>query len=344
MIFYALAPIEGLHLTCDFIVYSAALYGCHPNYNPTPVKLHETYRQPYDLLGKIPFNNYVQLSSRAIMDDSTLLALENISNKTMKDFTVVAFEIEFDNPEYVSTLDSQINEELLQRLLEKGERILDVIRLFLFTPGENKSIGQVGAMGHGISGIWFGNDGENLKFIARKKSRYELAQTPIEVNLADVSRIYNNPVFKELCSAASIDSEHDDLLARIFKSLRAYRLSRDNQDSETRFSRLAVIAEDLAKRRNDERLQGSNLRDRIAQIAQMGWDSKDDTLDVAKDLWGSVRNPLAHSLATFASLNRDPATDILNIERIVVNMIEAVVIAWRNEEFDIDAYDYLLGT
>jgi hypothetical protein len=30
------------------------------------------------------------------------------------------------------------------------------------------------------------------------------------------------------------------------------------------------------------------------------------------------------------------------MEQIVVNMIQAVVIAWRNEQFGIAAYDYLL--
>ena len=28
--YYALATIEGLHLTCDFVVHSAAIFGCPP--------------------------------------------------------------------------------------------------------------------------------------------------------------------------------------------------------------------------------------------------------------------------------------------------------------------------
>lgn len=345
MLYYALTTVEGLHLTCDFVIYSVALYGCPPNYNPTPVRLHEVYRQPYEILGKIPFNNYVRLSSQAaVMDNLTLRTLTNVSNKTIRDFTAVAFEIELDNSELISALDSRLNDELFQRLIDKGEKILDVIRLFLFTPGENKSIGQVGAFGNGISGIWIGNDGDNLKFIARNTSRFQLTQTPIEVSLTDVSRIYNDSVFKELCSAASIDSTHDDLLNRIFDSLRAYRVTRDIQDPATRFLRLAAIAEHLAKRNSDERLKGPKLRDRIAHIAQMGWHSKDDILNVATDLWDNVRNPFTHSVETFTSLGRDSTTDILNAERIVVNMIQAVVMAWRTQEFDTDAYDYLLGT
>src|ERR1035441_4883364 len=34
---YALTTVEGLHLTCDFVVYSAALFGCPPDYSPTRV-------------------------------------------------------------------------------------------------------------------------------------------------------------------------------------------------------------------------------------------------------------------------------------------------------------------
>src|SRR5436853_497117 len=55
---YTLATVEGLHLTCDFVVYSAALYGCPPNYSPTPVGLQETYGQPHEILGSVPFEAY----------------------------------------------------------------------------------------------------------------------------------------------------------------------------------------------------------------------------------------------------------------------------------------------
>ena len=342
MIHYAFATIEGLHLTCDFVVYSAALYGSPPNYNPTPVGLHEVYRQPYETLGRIPFSEYSRFGSISYMDDLTLQALKDVPNRTMKDFTSVLFEIELDKPGYVSTLDSQMNYGLLQKLIEKGERILDAIRLFLFTPGENKSIGRVGAIGNGISGVWLGDDGKNAKFIARKTSQYQLSQAPVEVNLANVQRIYNNQIFKELCSAASLDTEHDFLLNRIFQSLRAYRESRDIQSMEARFRQLATIAEHLAKRNENERIFGKKVYGPIAQIAQKGWHTEDDFLSVVTDLWKNTRDPLSHSVETFASIGRNPMSDILKIERVVVNMIEAVVIAWRNEQFGIDAYDSLL--
>lgn len=341
--YYVLSTVEGLHLTCDFVVYSAALYGCPPNYTPTPVGLHEVYRHPHQLLGSIPFKNYIHFGPTSAMDELTLQAMASVQSRKLQDFTCIAFEIELDKPDYTSTLSPEVNSLLLQQLLEKGERILDVIRLFLFKPGENRSIGRVGAIGNGVCGAWLGNDGEAAKFIARKISRYQLVQSPFEVTLEDVRKIYNDPVFKELHSAACLNHDNDDLLLkRIFQSLRAFRESRELQSLETRFLRLGSLVEHLAKRDENEYLKGKELRNRIARIAEKGWNTKGDVLSVATDLWDNARNPLTHSVETFSSIRRDPALDIPNMEQIVVNMIQAVVIAWRNEQFGIAAYDYLL--
>ena len=339
--YYALATVEGLHLTCDFVIYSAALYGCPPNYTPTPVGLHELYRQPYQLLGSIPFKDYVHFGPLSAVDELTLQVIRGVQNRTLKSYTCVAFEIELDA--YLRPLDTESNSSLLQQLLERGERILDVIRLFLFKPGEHRSIGRVGAIGNGVYGAWVGDDGENANFVARKISQYQLVQSPFEVTLDDVRRIYNDPVFKELNSAASHHYDLDDkLLKRIFQSLRAFRESREIQSSEARFLRLGSLAEHLAKKDEVDHFKGQELRNRIARIASKGWNKKSDILHIVKDLWDNARNPLTHSVETFSSIKRDPTLDIPNIELIVINMIQAVVIAWRNEQFGIAAYDSLL--
>jgi hypothetical protein len=52
------------------------------------------------------------------------------------------------------------------------------------------------------------------------------------------------------------------------------RESRDIQNLEARFLRLASLAEHLAKKDSTEYLKGSKLRTRIAQIAQFGWNEK----------------------------------------------------------------------
>jgi hypothetical protein len=233
---------------------------------------------------------------------------------------------------------------LLRQLLLQGEQIIDVIRLFLFKPGDNTSIGRVGAVGSGVYGAWIGDDGEYAKFIARQISPFQLVQKPMQVTLTDVRKIYNDPVFKELCSAACDTLDNfDPLLRRVFQALRAFRESRDIQDLEARFLRLASLAEHLAKDDSATYLQGDKLRKRIAKIAQSGWYEKSDILDIVKDLWAHVRNRLTHSVETFASIGRDPVPDIQNMERIVVNMIQAVVIAWRNQQFGLDPYKSLLS-
>jgi hypothetical protein len=342
--YYVLATVEGLHLTCDFIVYSAALYGCPPNYTPTPTGLHEVYRQPYNYLGAIPFEAYTLFSPISAMDDSTLEAMSSLQNRSLKDFTCVCFEVDLENQDIASIDSLDNNSNLLQKLLDQGEMILDVIRLFLFKPGNNTSIGRVGAIGNGVSGVWIGNDGEYAKFIARQLSPYQFVQKPMQVTLSEVRKIYNDPVFKELCSAAChTPDQFDPLLKRIFQGLRAFREIREIQNLEARFVRLASLAEHLAKKDSKDERRGHKLRYPIAKIAQSGWDSKSDINDVVNDLWTHTRNQLTHSVETFASIGRDPIQDISNMETIVINMLQAIVIAWCNEEFVIDPYQWLLN-
>jgi hypothetical protein len=342
--YYVLATVEGLHLTCDFVVYSAALYGCSPDYTPTPTGLHEMYRQPYEHLGVIPFKDYVLFSSISAMDDLTLQAIASLQNRSIKDFTCLAFEVNLRDQDITSIGSPDNNSKFLQQLLEQGERIIDVIRLFLFKPGDNTSIGRVGGLGNGVCGIWVGDDGEYAKFLARQVSSYQFVQKPMQVTLANVRKIYNDPVFKELCSAACDTLDNfDPLLKRIFQGLCAFRESRDIQNLEARFLRLASLAEHLAKKDSTEYLKGSKLRTRIAQIAQFGWNEKTDVLSITTQLWDHVRNPLTHSVETFASIGRDPEQDIPNMERIVIDMLQAIVIAWRDEQFGIDPYTALLS-
>jgi hypothetical protein len=84
---YAIASVEGLHLTCDFVVYSAALFGCPPDYSPTPAGLHEAFREPYDVLCAVPFANYDELGDECSIDSITLEALKCVTAQRMKDLT-----------------------------------------------------------------------------------------------------------------------------------------------------------------------------------------------------------------------------------------------------------------
>jgi len=155
-LYYAIAPVSGLHLTCDFVVYSAGIFGSSPNYNPTSVGVHAKYREPYEYLASIPFSEYPNLSKVSAMDDITLEEISQLPNKRLRDFTCIAFEIELDRPNYAIASSTEFNNALLQDLLELGDRIIDVLRLYLFLPGEDKSIGRVGALGKGAFGAWLG--------------------------------------------------------------------------------------------------------------------------------------------------------------------------------------------
>ena len=315
-------------------------------------------------------------AAAAAMDASTRSAIAAVTSRRLNDFTCMAFEVELDGPDYASAASAEANNALMLSPLEQGEQILDVLRLFLFRPGEDRSIGRFGAIDRGVYGVWLGSgDGENMKFLARTLSRYQLVQPLMDVTLDDVRRIYGHQSYKQLNSAACAGSStHDPLLRRIFLSLRALRITRDIPNLEARFRVLAPIAEYLAKRDADERLQGDDLRFRIARLAYSGqnhyglvfdkryanrWESEAAALAVVRDLWKNVRNSLSHSVEevwgtdehllpspaeAIGGPRRDPLRDMSNMERIVINMIHEVLFGWVCEEINGpgSAYEFLL--
>ena len=166
-------------------------------------------------------------------------------------------------------------------------------------------------------------------------------------------------------------------ILRIFEALRAFRESRDIPTWEARFRHLAAIAESLAKTNNEERLKGDELRERIAKIVtngwniysdygssvltppnlpkeqyllirkryeEMGWSTRCEAKGVIKDLWDNVRNCLSHSVNTVGSLKRDPAKDMINMEKIIVTLINGIYAAYEVEElYNKTLYEILLS-
>lgn len=345
---YVLTTVEGLHLTCDFVIHSAALFGCPPDYTPTPVGLHGVYKEPYEALGGFRFDDYDRPTLASLLDEPTLEAIASLHHqeRRLKDFTCVAFEVDSDTFRSPAVAAETETEELvLQTCLERGERILDTIRLFLFKPGQDKSIGRVGGIENGVCGAWIGTGDSDAKFVARRLFDFQFVQPALDVSLSDVRAIYEDAVFRELHSAGCCDPARDDtLLRRIFESLRSFRKSREMPTPETRFLELTKIAEHLAKRDEGEKLRGPLLRDRISRIAAKGRDIKRDFCGATADLWDSVRNPLTHNVTTFRDIGRSPAVEMPKLEEIVIAMVQAVVIAWRNEQFGLNPYASLLET
>jgi hypothetical protein len=338
---YAIATIEGLHLTCDFVVYSAALFGCPPDYSSTRVGLHDWYREPYQTLTSIPLSEYPQFRENSFMDELTMEAMRSATVPRMKDFSCIAWELPEGMVTSVTT-DPVTNSAVLSRVIGAGEQILDIMRLFLFKPGEDVSIGRVGSLGGSITGLWLGaDDGPYCQFIARKTSRFQLVQEPLRRGLKEVRRIYNDDVFRELCSVVCSGDVSDKTLALVLDSLRTFRESRDLQSDEARFLRLASMAEDLAKRhKRQDRLAGRELREAIAEVASS------NTLDgihiprsTVNELWDLARNPLTHTTQTFASISRDARQDIASIEKLAFNMIKGTVLNWRIEDLINDDSD-----
>lgn len=363
--YYVIAPVNGLHLDFDYRMYSAEIYGCPPNYSPQPQSCPE-FRQPYKYLGNFTFNQYEQLSKEWKIDEESLRNLKQLQNQKLRDFTCIAFTINLAQHDYTSTLNGPISPSLFQYVVDRGERFLDVWRLCLFKPGEDLSIGNFGTLGYGVQAFWLGQNDIPPRFIARKTLRYQLVQKPVDVLLSEFGPIYTDITFRNLSAAAFTYPENSEIVKNIFDALRAFRESRDITNWEARFRHLAAIAESLAKQTRTERLRGGELREKIAKISahgwklyenygssvvnppslqphqyrlisrryhDIGWEDKDEAQEIIKDLWDNVRNPLAHTVDTAKSLNRNLEKDMINMERVIVTMINGIFAAYEVEGF-----------
>jgi hypothetical protein len=307
------------------------------------VLLHDAFAHPYHHLSAFSFEYYLhpEMVESSHMDEVTQLEIGRVPNKRLRDFTCLMFELDEEDDFNPSAQgNAAYNNAVLQRVRDQADQILDVLRLYLFRAGEDRLIGRAGNVGSGVCGMWL-CDEETAQFIARRVSPYALAQEPVDVSLDDVRKIYNDEVFRELHSAACRDvSKLDTTLRRVFAGLKVFRESRELQSWEARFRHLATIAESLAKRNEGEHMHGHALRRAIAKIGESQWGngranqfSPSDILDVVKDLWDNVRNPITHELTDAASLLRDPKADLFHMEHLVVSMLRAIVLSWRLEEF-----------
>ncbi len=294
----------------------------------------------------IPFNEYKRLISSSEMDSVTQSLLSSLGTGRLKNYTCIMFEMDSEKLTALLQQGPDGHHAVLGAAIEQGERILDILRLYLFKPGQPAGIGRAGGLDNGVSAIWVASDDFTFDtFIARATHQYRSLQKALRVDLKELRIIYTDEVFTELKTMPFCEvSPLGPIMSRIVSGLRAFRESRDIAVMEARFKHLAAIAESLAKKTPEESINQNELRDRISKIAtrdrMMSIDPA-QVLDSITDLWKNVRNPLSHETQTFSSLGRDANADLRQIELIVVSMIRAVVIAWRMEEFT-PPYEWLL--
>jgi hypothetical protein len=362
--YYVIAPIEGLHLDFDYRMYSAEVYGCPPDYKPNPQGCSE-FRHPYEIFSRINLGQYNQLAEICDIDPETIENLSFLPNRKLSDFTCLAFSIDLDDA--IKKPHDNSDQSTFNYIIDKGERLLDAWRLCIFKPGEDASIGKFGAIGNGVQCFWIGEDNTGKpRFIARKTSRFALTQKPFDVLLSEFGPIYNDHTFRGLCVAAYYyPSNEDEIKNILYEGMRAFRESRELPYVEARFRQLATIAETLAKKYPNERIDGKELRERIAKISTAGWDlyknyntsrmtthlspdqykliwqrydevgwsEIEEALRIITDLWSNVRNPLSHNVSQFSTLNRDAVKDLRNMERVIITMINGLYAAWEVQEF-----------
>lgn len=358
--YWVLATIDGLHLTHDYRLYSAEIYGCAPYYEPDPEN-YQAFRHPYDKLCKLKIKDYQNIKKEAISPYSLNLMKEIANdNSSLSDLTCLCFKYEHEKTKFESFAKNiDLEDDLYNSVLEYGERILDTFRLPLFNPSEQNSIGRLGAIKQGLVGFWIGNNTDIPFFIARKQQKMQVVDK-YPVTKFDLPLIYYDLASRTLVKyACNFSNSTNPIIKKIFRSLEKLRQSRE-LNNEARFKELATIAEDLAKKNETERLSGYNLRTRIAKIVtngwhlyedysssmlmpqnlipeqyqkiqnrfdEIGWHSIPKATEKINDLWTNVRNHITHETKTFDDLNRNANSDLTDIERIVVMSIYSVFIS-----------------
>ena len=90
--YYVIAPIDGIRLDFDYRMYSSELYGCPPDYKPYP-QICPEFRQPYEVIGRIPFRGYGKLIHQLISDPVTTDILPDLPERKLNEYTCIGFQI-----------------------------------------------------------------------------------------------------------------------------------------------------------------------------------------------------------------------------------------------------------
>ena len=295
-----IAPVEGLHLTTDLAIYESVLFGCPPDYQPIP-GVTGYFLDAYTALGAAPFVNYSKMLSRQDlfqMDEESLKKIRvlPVAWAAWSDAACIAFPVHLNEEQFPNT--DAGGTALLEWLLQLGDQIVDLLRLFLYRPGDDRRIGRVGGLGRGVRGLWLLWRGERKPaiFLARRLSPYVLITDPIRLDLTEFRRWHNTDTFREFSSAACDHPDaHNDpasnlmLYAKVFAAMRSFRENREAQSLEGRFRQLMPLCEDLAKRNDKEKLAGDKLRDRTARVAWFSCrDDWDEELPLRRGHWLSI--------------------------------------------------------
>lgn len=359
-----LASIEGLNLSTDLVIHESVVFGNSGHYEPIH-GITEYFVDAHQVYGRIPIEKYAELARSAgdiNIDEQSFAALRQMpQGRRLGDYACIAFPVTIPE-EYLSEDDDRANTRLLEWLLRLGDQIIDLLRLFLYKPGDERRIGRVGGIGRGIHGLWLYSRSENqVKFLARKTSAFALMAEPVSVGLENFRTWYSTDTFHELCSVACLHPEkHNANNDKIFAAMRSFRESREVQSLEGRFRQLMPLIEDLANRHENEKLKGNQLRRRIAQVA---WYSLNDDWDKelplrwgrwnkvteleteVERLWSKVRNSLSHTCRVVSNFTTDPAKDLVTMEVIAISMIRAMGRAYfESNAFEISLYDSILRT
>jgi hypothetical protein len=291
----------------------------------------------------IPFEKYQDLARKVrnvAIDDETLQAINRLPHGSrVGDHACIFFSVKM-NPDDYTRSAAATETGFLEWLLRLGDQIVDLLRLFLYRPGDDRVIGRAGSLGRGVFGLWLISQADqSARFIARRLSRYALLSEPVRLDLETFKRWYSTDTFTEFRTAVCMHpGEQLPLYDKVMAAMRSFRESREMQSREGRFRQLTPLIEDLAKDEG-EVLTGHRLYDRIAQVA---WYSLRDDWDgdlplkegrwrtwqqLAKDvsdLWKRIRNPLAHSCRVIQGMPDDPERDLITSEALAVSMIRGL--------------------
>ena len=150
-----IAPVEGLHLTTDLAIYESVLFGCPPDYEPIR-GLTDYFLDSYNAFGRIAFVDYPPLVSRPGLFQIDQESLNEIrvlpQGRRMSDAACIGFPVHLNEEQLPKTDAGQT--ALLEWLLQLGDQIVDLLRLFMYRPGDDRRIGRVGGLGRGVRGLW----------------------------------------------------------------------------------------------------------------------------------------------------------------------------------------------
>lgn len=290
-----LIPIYGLMFDTDIRIGDVAFLGSECEYVITQER-----KKYLDIINQ--FESYVPVFGGGL---SEAMSATILAEYDLKDIPLIVFEFEHTKKDLEQNIFSrQDDENLLDMLLHKGDRMLDLLRFHYCNYLMEQFIFRAGIIGEGYGCVFVYNNQKKVgRTIARQITTMQYTGLSADIQSNAQQNIESQDHTLDLIELTQADPDiFDEIQGRLAVALRSHYENMNLSSQEARYKSIITGIEFLCKKSLYERIEGYELRERIAKFIAPNAKDLQPIIDELNKLF-RIRNQMTHNIKYFIDLN-----------------------------------------